>query len=213
LRLHHGLSSRKVGRLRPYVDGTLRALRGELRQTPLRTLNPASLEQSALSKTVIDAVLAMKAEGPGSPKYVIAYPVPRPRKQRFSSRNYPLHTPRRADLLLVGQAFKRRVRANQGLWLHRGEQGSAQVVPIGQASQPHVPAGALFIRAGMLCSAIRSQSTVTGIVSAIHTSGRLTLRVPVAVTADSITWRTVVVSPRQRLRVISTDRVLLLNAQ
>jgi 5-methylcytosine-specific restriction endonuclease McrA len=211
LRLHHGLDSRQVGRLRPYVDGTLRALRSELRHTQLTILNPAGLEQSDLSRAVIDTALTKGTEQAHLPAYIIAYPVPRPRKQRFSSRNYPLHTPKRRDLMQVRQTLKRQIRVNAGLLVQRvNARITTTVMSLGTGLSKGDDSRSVLIRPGMLCAASRAGELVVGIVSAIHSSGRLSLRVLEDATSEQVSWRTVVVSPRQGIRLISTDRVIMM---
>nr|WP_255603229.1 HNH endonuclease [Oscillochloris sp. ZM17-4] len=210
LLLYHSLRSQHRGRLRPYIDGTLRALRSVLRDSEMVLVGPKVVEQGALSQGVIDAALATGAASHSALAPVIAYPVPRPRKQRFSSRNYPLDAPSRADQVRVGQAFKRKVRVNRGLWLHRGgRRTSLQVVPL-EGAERHVDGG-LLIEPGMLCAATRAGVAVIGVVSAIHTSGRLSLRTVVSATREAVVWSAVVVSPRRGLRVLGTDRVVFIS--
>lgn len=213
LRLHHGLDTRQVGRLRPYIDGTLRALRNELHPTPLTILNPTGLEQSGLSPGLIDAAIARQNERTLSAGSIIAYPVPRPRKQRFSARNYPLHAPQRRDLVRVRQTLKRRIRVNAGLLVHRvNTRITTTVLPVGMGLPQDDVSHSALIRPGMLCAAHRAGERIVGIVSAIHSSGRLSLRVLEDATSEQVSWRTVVVSPRQGIRLISTDRVVMVQA-
>jgi hypothetical protein len=47
-------------------------------------------------------------------------------------------------------------------------------------------------------------------VTAIHSSGRITLLTLQSAESAIIRWQPVVVSPRQDLRVLSTDRVIFL---
>lgn len=209
LMLHHSLHSRNQGRLRPYINGTLRALRAELVAIKLVLVNQTTVDCSDLPKRVIDVVLTAPTANPSFMVPIIAYPVPRPRKQRFRSRNYPLNTPSRADLVRVGQALKRRVRVNQGLRIHRAAgKVTAQVVPIQEAHAQ--PAETFLIQSGMLCSATRAGHTVIGVVSAIHSSGRITLRVPNDVGPNGITWRAVVITRSREMRLLSRQRVLFL---
>lgn len=207
LLLHHKLSSQKKGRSRSYIDGTLRVLRRELRHVGLMFVSPVATEQGALPFAVLDAALAASAAGQPAAAPVIAYPVPRPRKQRFSSRNYPLGAPPRADQVRVGQTFKRKIRVNRNLWLTREDRrASVRVVPL--EGEMRRAEGGLCIEPGMLCAATRAGVAVTGVVSAIHTSGRLTLRTAVSATRDAVVWNAVVVSPRRELRVLSTAKVV-----
>jgi|APCry1669189070_1035195.scaffolds.fasta_scaffold00010_10 5-methylcytosine-specific restriction endonuclease McrA len=207
LLLYHSLRSQHRGRLRPYIDGTQRALRSGLHNSGMVLVGPSAADQSILSQDAMnDAFAACFAHPPASAP-VVAYPVPRPRKQRFSSRNYPLGASPRTDQVRVDQTFKRKVRVNRGLWLNRGgRRTSLQVVPLEDAAR-HVDGG-LLIEPGMLCAATRAGVGVTGVVSAIHTSGRLTLRTAVSATREAVVWNAVVVSPRRELRVLSTDRVV-----
>ncbi|WP_255604014.1 HNH endonuclease [Oscillochloris sp. ZM17-4] len=211
LLLHHSLRSQRRGRLRPYVDGTLRALRGHLRELNLIAIRPGGAEGNRLAQDVMSSVLSKTADNTPFPEPIIAYPVPRPRKQRFSSRNYRLSTSSRADLVRVGRAIKRLVRVNQSLRLNRGSgQVRVQAILAGDNQAPGKPDASLLIRPGMLCSAARAGIPVAGVVSAIHSSGRLTLRVPVGASPEAVIWRPVVISPRRDLRVLSTDRVVFI---
>jgi hypothetical protein len=145
----------------------------------------------------------------GSPQVLpltIAKPIARPVKQIFSSRNYPLSTQLRLGFVRVRHTVKRRIRVNRGLAIiSQGGQRRVRVVPVGA----ELPEEAIHvIIQGMLCEGQRNQQLIVGIVTAIHSSGRLTLLVPASVRTDNINWRRVVVSPRQHLRVLSTDRVL-----
>jgi hypothetical protein len=63
---------------------------------------------------------------------------------------------------------------------------------------------------GMLCEGRKNNQPVTGIVAAIHSTGRLTLLRPDNVREDDIAWQRVVASPQQHLRVLSTDRVVFM---
>jgi len=202
LLLHHSLRGDERGRRWPYIDATLRALRSELRGVGLVLGNgfPAA-ESPALHPNAADS---SQFAGP-----VVAYPVSRSRKQRFSARNYPLSTLPRASQVRIGQSIKRLVRVNQSLQLYRAKNRFVtQVVPVGAVPTLSHDKEALLIRPGMLCAAIRARQQVVGVVSAIHSSGRLTLRVPSIAKAEGIIWRSVVVSPRQGLRVMSRDRVV-----
>jgi len=214
LLLHHNLRSRRSGRLRPYIDGTLRALRGHLRELNLIAIRPGFTEGNRLAQSVMNTILAQTSDDTPFPVPIIAYPVPRPRKQCFTSRNYPLNTPQRADLVRVGRAIKRLVRVNQSLQLDRTNgKPTVQAIPMRENQTFERTPNSLLLRPGMLCSAARAGSPVCGVVSAIHSSGRLTLRVPFGASPSGVTWRPVVISPRRDLRVLSTDRVVFVRPQ
>jgi hypothetical protein len=142
------------------------------------------------------------------PVLCVAKPVARPRKQRFTARNYPDTTPLRAPYVRVGRTIKRRVRVNRALALW-DERGETVIRVIGLDEAPPEAAHQL-VTTGMLCEGHRAGHTVVGLVSAIHSSGRMTLLVPGAVAGERVRWQRVVISPRMHLRVLSRDRVLFL---
>lgn len=210
LQLSHSLRSPYKGRLRPYTDGTLRALRGQLRDLGLAIAKPGSAECDSLSERVMGTLNENSSDGQFSSP-IVAYPVPRPRKQRFSSRNYPLGTPRRTDMVRVGHSMKRLIRVNASLQLNRANGNvRVQAVTSKNDQEPESSPGTLQIGPGMLGTANRAGSPVTGVVSAIHSSGRLTLRVPIAASSTKVTWQPVVVSPRRDFRVLNADRVVFI---
>jgi hypothetical protein len=113
----------------------------------------------------------------------------------------------------VGQTIKRRVRVNRGLWVRR--QGAQVIVDVVSTGEPlatgHEREGQ-WITHGMLCAGYRAGQRIIGIVNAIHSSGRVSLLTLEAAHQHGMRWHPVVVSPRQNLRVLSTDRVVLLPA-
>jgi hypothetical protein len=108
----------------------------------------------------------------------------------------------------VGRTIKRRVRVNRALALW-DERGETVIRVIGLDEAPPEAAHQL-VTTGMLCEGHRAGHTVVGLVSAIHSSGRMTLLVPGAVAGERVRWQRVVISPRMHLRVLSRDRVLFL---
>jgi 5-methylcytosine-specific restriction endonuclease McrA len=138
----------------------------------------------------------------------VARPISRPRKQVFTARNYPLSTPEGGPFVRVGTTIKRRVRVNEGLALWR-EQGEIKLRVIARGAQPP-DAAQHVVRLGMLCEGQRAGQMVRGIVAAVHSSGRLTLLVLQEANRAGIAWERVVISPRQHLRVLSSDRVVFL---
>src|SRR5262249_35405800 len=135
-------------------------------------------------------------------------PVSRPRKQRFTARNYPLSTPLEPSMVRVGQTIKRRVRVNRGLLVE--QDGSRRVIRVVRIDDQLPDAPRQLITIGMVCEARRAGRLITGIVSAVHSDGRLTLLVPHSADAGRVEWNRVLVRPAIHLRVISTDHVLFL---
>ena len=141
---------------------------------------------------------------------VIAKPIARPTKQVFTGRNYPLTTPLRPGLVRLRQTVRKRVRVNQGLAMTiKGDHRVFQVISSGEAAPKHV---AQMITLGMLCEAKYRTQPVTGIVAAIHSTGRLTLLLPDGKNTLGVDWRRVVVSSRKFLRVLSNDPVIFISA-
>ena len=138
------------------------------------------------------------------PLYVAA-PIARPRKQVFSSRNYPLTTPINGrNFVHHGNTVKRRVRVNIALALPHGRsRREAQVLHTVERN-----ASGQIIVIGMLCQAVRNGNIVTGIVAAIHSTGRLTLRTPLLDPQMKVSWVRTTITALQTLRVLSRERVL-----
>jgi 5-methylcytosine-specific restriction endonuclease McrA len=188
-------------RVRPYVQQTVRLVAEQAAGLDVRwsSIMPGDRHQAEVHRA------GGTASQRGPVPLFLAKPIARPRKQRFSSRNYPLSTPVRPPYLQVGSTIKRRVRVNLGLavW-YRDGQVQTQVV----REREQFPDGALAVRLGMLCQGRRANSIITGIVAAVHSTGRLTLRVPGTVTQPRVQWQRITISPRQHFRLISSDRVL-----
>lgn len=186
----------QFSRARPYVSQTVRQLAARLQQGAMnvRWRNPDG-EGNLLTSSERDAIPCF-----------VAYPVARPRKQIFTGRNYPLTTPVSPAYVQVGITVKRRVRVNLGIarW-HNGRSVIAKVIPIGTHIPPKTEQ---FFRVGMLCQAQRAQNEITGVVTAIHSAGRLTLVRPITANPKGVQWERVVVSPRGKPRMLSTDRVI-----
>jgi 5-methylcytosine-specific restriction endonuclease McrA len=154
--------------------------------------------------------LLLKAGETGIPHpSMIARPITRPTKQIFAGRNYPLTTRMRPGMVRLKHTIRRRVQVNRALAI--GSKDGQRVVRAIPADQP-IPAGTQIIVLGMLCEGLRREQRVTGIVVAIHSTGRLTLLIPQAANSTGVAWKRVVVSPRQHLRVLSTDRVIFMPA-
>lgn len=182
----------QFSRARPYVTQTIRQLAARLRQSAMK-------------------VSWRKPDGGASsarddiPCFV-AYLVGHPRKQVFSGRNYPTTTSLSPTYVRIGTTVKRRVRVNQGIakW-HDGRRTITRVIPM----DDQIPAETeQFFGIGMLCKARRAEQEITGVVTAIHSAGRLTLARPTAANSKGVQWERIVVSPRGETRMISTDRVI-----
>lgn len=139
-----------------------------------------------------------------APSY-IAKPIARPNKQRFTSRNYPITTILQNHFVRRKHVVKRRTRVNAGILLcGTGKQPSISVLRVGDRAD----AGVQVVRLGMLCRGERAGKAITGIVAAIHSSGRVTLLHPAGNEGQRIQWMRTVTSSRQAFRIISTDRVI-----
>jgi hypothetical protein len=109
------------------------------------------------------------------------------------------------------QSIKRRLRVNRGLAI-AVQDGRRRICVIPAHAEVPKETTQVIVQ-GMLCEGQRNKQAVVGIVAAIHSTGRLTLLVPNIVRSDNVTWRPVVISPRQHLRVLSTDRVLFVRRE
>jgi hypothetical protein len=191
-------------RTTPYIRWTLRLLRRELAATDLNILDLAS-DRPAISDAL--APLMQVALRHQDWQCVVARPVARPRKQRFTARNYPLATLMQSGMQRFPHTIKRRVRVNSALALaHKADRVIVRVIAVDE--QASVPNDAQIITPGTLCAGRRAGVEVIGLVSAIHSSGRLTLLTPHTVSTERIRWRPVVISPRREFRVLSRDKVL-----
>jgi hypothetical protein len=159
---------------------------------------------------LIAALHDVAAEPTERAPLVVARPISRPRKQVFTARNYPLSTPEGGPFVRVGTTIKRRVQVNEGLALWE-EHGETKLRVITKGSQPPDTAQRM-VRLGMLCEGQRAGQRVQGIVSAVHSTGRLTLLVLKEASRTGIQWERVIISPRQHLRVLSTSRIIFLPA-
>lgn len=145
-----------------------------------------------------------------APFYVVK-PIARPRKQRYTARRYAKSTVLRPPYRSIHGAIQRQVRVNYGLAVRHGvDKIDMTVVPLGAS----IPANSTtFIKIGVLCEGRRNGELVTGIVSAVHSTGRLTLLVPREATIQACVWQRVIIVPRIHIRVRSTNGVLFLVLQ
>ena len=145
-----------------------------------------------------------------APLYVVK-PVARPRKQQYTARRYPKSTPMRSPYEVVNGAVRRRVRVNKGLAVWSGENGfNTMVVPLGETVPTNATA---FIKIGALCEGQLNREFVTGIVSAVHSTGRLTLLVPTQASIREVVWQRVAVVPRLHIRILANDGIVFLAPQ
>jgi 5-methylcytosine-specific restriction endonuclease McrA len=208
LRIPPQAVSTRPNRAGVYPQQTAQLLVHDLLQCGMSVSWPADVnDMPADVSTSLAAMIAALKTWPASMRIVVARPIARPVKQVYSARNYPLSTPRRAGFVRVGTTIKRRIRVNQALAITRHPQRRIEVMPI---NTPMPSDSRQIIRLGMLCEGIRCEQTVTGVVAAIHSSGRLTLLTPESVRDRTVVWHRSVISPRQHLRVVSTDRVIFL---
>src|SRR5262249_25721152 len=103
-------------RARPYAYQTAALLWSALAQSELHRVWSAPGDAAQmLSRELWAALMAFAAHPTTVTAVTIVKPVSRPRKQRFTARNYPLSTPLQSSMVRVGQTIKRRVRVNRGL--------------------------------------------------------------------------------------------------
>ena len=168
-------------------------------------------EQERLSNAAVHLLHALVAnEQFDTPLYVVK-PIARPRKQQFTARRYAKSTPRRPPYQMVHGAVRRRVRVNKGLAVWSSEDSNTvTVVPLGATIPAHT---SVFIKIGMLCEARRNDALTIGIVSAVHSTGRLTLLAPSQASTVNIIWHRITIVPRLHIRVLSTDGIVFLPLQ
>jgi hypothetical protein len=202
-------ASARPNRAGVYARWTARGLVAQLQYQMAVVWPQATSDAPAGISADLFAELKILMSAPLKLPFMVAKPIARPVKQVFSGRNYPLSTPLRPGLMRVRQSVKRRIRVNRGLAVTI-QDGRRRICVI--PAHAEVPRDTTqVITQGMLCEGQRNKQRVVGIVAAIHSTGRLTLLVPNTVRVHNITWRRVVISPRQYLRVLSTDRVLFVH--
>lgn len=196
-------------RAAPGISFTTSILAEKLRETQKVVVGQGFVPlRETLPESLVAALLSFVA-APGNAMTYVAKPISHPRKQVFTARNYALSTPPRADLERVGDTIKRHNRVNLGLVRQQqGKKTTVTVLKAGTAAS-HTAAPEV-IRLGMLCRGKRSGQTVTGIVHAIHSTGKLSLTTPTQARWTGISWQRIVISPRQHLDILSTDRVIFL---
>jgi hypothetical protein len=194
-------------RAAPYAGQTVTLLKRHLRSQGLHVGEPDALPLPPALR--LEVVLALEAPGRSQPT-IVAKPVSRGRKQRYTARLYPLDTPLGPGMRRRGDAVRRLAVVNSALVLGANlGRALVEVLPADTAQKGRVGERTV-VRRGALCSAVRAGRTVMGIVDTIHSVGRLTLQVLDGARGDRVRWRRVVVSPRQSLRVLSRDGVIFL---
>jgi hypothetical protein len=198
-----GSSSRQI-----LVRQTAIALYRNLKESRLTILWQRSLgEQSELLSPETHSLFLSWVQGSESSHALwVAKPIARLRKQHFFAHNYSITTPINPSYVRVGQTIKRRVEVNRGLVLWRDE--SEVQTQVLRSNDP-TPTNVQIVKRGMLCEAQRAGRTFRGIVSAIQSSGRLTLLVP-RKHNNAIFWDRIVISPRKHFRILSNDGVVFL---
>ncbi len=205
------LPATAVQRARPYVRQTAPLLWSMLRQADLNCYWPTPGESlSNILSTELCAALSTFMTQPTlyGPATVVK-PISRPRKQHFTARNYALSTPLEPSMVRIGQAIKRRVRVNRGLLLE--QQGGRQVIRVVRADQDIPNTASQLVTIGMFCEARRAGQLINGIVSAVHSDGRLALLIPRSADSSGVVWERLIIRARIHLRVMSSDSVLFLH--
>ena len=179
-----------------------------LAQEPLMVWWHRQREEAApgISPELHLALLAI-GEQSGTKFRIVAKPIARQRKQIYTARHYPSSMLSEPSLVQVGLAVKRRLRINKGLMV--GPVKERRTLLVLPADGSVVP-GMILVKIGMLCEARRANKLIRGIVTAIHSSGRLTLSLPQNGSPEGVVWERVVVSPRGYLRIRATSSVLFM---
>jgi len=203
----------RSARLAPYRFWTAKVLRQRLAELSMvvQVLADVTSLKALLSGPLADSLSLTLADT--SLPLVVAKPISRPRKQAFKSRAYRAGE-QRGDIASAGRSLRRRVRVNQGLLITPTPHGN-QVIVVGVDEKLPVDAATTgrFITVGMLCVGQRVGRVVRGIVGAVQSRGRLTLLLVESASRERVAWRRVVVSPRQNLRVLSSEGVIFLRVK
>ncbi len=196
-------------RTNPYLYWTSLLLRDRLDNVALAPAQAAASEPTATTPNP-----APNTGKSGRVPTFVAKPISRQRKQVYTARNLSQNTPLGQGIERVGNVVKKRTRVNNGLIISSTKPTRIRVISAGELTSNILSTAPShhIIRLGLLCAARRSGQRVVGIVSAVHSLGRLTLLTIAATDANRITWKRVVVSPRQELQVLSNDRVIFLPA-
>ncbi len=195
-------------RQQPYIRQTVWMLRRVLRRGDLQIVFAEGLDE--LDEQVQSALQNHGDLMDNTFPQFIAKPIGRPRKQVFTARNYPLSLTAHAAFVRRDRTVKRLVRVNEALVV-RPVAGRNRITVI-QHGDPMPDDAPCVVKLGMLCEGRRAGKTVMGIVCAIHSTGRLTLQTPALADPAGIRWHRLIISPRQYLRVLSTERVIFLAA-
>jgi 5-methylcytosine-specific restriction endonuclease McrA len=203
--IHPVATPKMLSRRQPYVRQTEWLLRRLLRREGRHVVSAADLDKQVWlglqsCRDLIDNAL---------PRF-IAKPIGRPRKQVFTARNYPLSLQSHRSYVQRGYTVKRLIRVNDALVVTpTAGRNHIRVICHGEP----VPEDALcVVRLGMLCEGRRAGKRVIGIVCAIHSTGRLTLQIPASAGREGISWNRVIISPRQHLHILSTERIIFFAA-
>ncbi len=195
-------------RSKPYRHQTAHALITMLAEEPLMVWWQRQREETApgISPELHVALLAI-GEQSSTECRMVAKPIARQRKQIYTARHYPASMLGEPSLVQVGMAVKRRLRINKGLMVGPvKERRTLLVLPADGSVLPDM----MLVKIGTLCEARRGGKLIRGIVTAIHSSGRLTLSLPQHASPEGIVWQRVVVSPRAYLRIRATSAVLFM---
>lgn len=194
---------------RPYQRATSLFLASRLSNEGLEVWWHASIDKPSPSMpTMMHALLTKLVDETTTHSHqFVVKPISNPRKQRFAARTYSLATPPGGRYRRVKNGIKRLIRVNQGLAIGLiAKKRQTLVVPVG--AKP--PLFMHLIQIGMLCESRRAKHPVRGIVTAVHSSGRLTLSYPEQVFPSGVMWKSTVISPRTFLRIRSTDKIIFL---
>ena len=141
---------------------------------------------------------------PAGASVLVAKPIGRASKQRFSARNYPRSTALTAGYVRYRTTIKRRITINRAVVI---EPITGKVTVIPAETGGALPANAL--RRGMLVDVQRDGGVVRGIISALHSTGRVTVLCCAGASPAGITWTRIAVHPRHIQRAIASGVVFL----
>ena len=205
LRISRPQQEHPNNRANAYIHQTVALLHGEIAKLDLELVGEQKDRVTVQSQSSFDH--ALLKESSSTVLHVVAKPIARQTKQIFHAHNYGLKTPLRPGFVRIGTTIKRRVTTNRALW--RKQTTRTYVRVVGSYEQDAEAEGQRVVL-GMFCECKRAGNIVRGIVSAIHSSGRVTLTVPTSVTSTRVEWKRIVVSPRKHLRILGNTSVIFI---
>jgi len=193
----------------PYVVQTVRQLKTRLtaHSLLLLPLNAAELSESMINE--IRATYSVSNQAP----LVVAKAIQRGRKQHYTARLYPLATQLGPGMRRHNLSVRKLATVNAAVVIRKGQgRVRAKVIPA-DGTEMLGEGEHIVVRRGMFCRAVRAGKAVSGLVEAIHSTGRIALHTLRDVQPDRVRWQRVVVSPKQTLQILSSDGVVFLRSE